>query len=271
VLEYVPGYRYILSGHRENYFISGVTAAQHTVKFQYSVKFDLWPNATRHSLYFAFSQKSLWRLWDFSASSPIVESNYAPEVFYGYYSRIGDLPPQPGRVIPFLDRANVGFEHESNGQDGATSRGWNRINGSIRGGLYLGLDHYIAVTPRGWLPPFGKADNPKITDYLGFGSLSFEYGYDPSDKAWWGGGNLGATVWKAANKDLSRGAIEAWLNWRPAYEGKFVKWWKFTPYLYVQGYFGYGETLLQYDRSVSSIRVGFALEDKVNWVTIVRR
>ncbi|HEY0707485.1 MAG TPA: phospholipase A, partial [Polyangia bacterium] len=133
-LEYVRGLRYILSGHRENYFISGLTSAQHVVKFQYSAKFDLWPNATRHSAYFGFTQKSLWRLWDFDNSSPFDESNYAPEIFYGYYAKIGDIIPQPGTVDWFVEYARAGLEHESNGAEGVRSRSWNRIYATVQGG-----------------------------------------------------------------------------------------------------------------------------------------
>jgi outer membrane phospholipase A len=264
----VPGFRQTLSGHHENYFISGVGSAGHLVKFQYSFKFDLWPNASRHSAYFGFTQKSLWRLWDFSASSPFVESNYAPEVFYGYYTKIGDVVPIPGRVTYFVDFARAGLEHESNGLDGATSRGWNRFYVSTRVGAYVGIDNYVSLTPKAWLPPFGKSDNPDITQYLGYGSLGLEYGYDPATKNWWGGFSVGATAWKGADRDLTRGALEVAGQWRPGYEGKFVEWWKFTPYFYAQWHDGYGETLLQYNQKVNVFRFGLALEDRVNWITL---
>jgi outer membrane phospholipase A len=265
---YVPGFRQILSGHRQNYFISGVSKAQHLVKFQYSIKSDLWPNATRHSAYFGFTQRSLWRLWDFSASSPFVESNYTPEIFYGYYPKVGDVVPAPGRLTYFIDYVRAGLEHESNGLDASASRGWNRVYASARLGAYIGVNHYVSIAPTAWAPPFGASDNPDITEFLGYGSLGLDYGYDPASKRWWGGFSVGATVWKGANSDFHRGALEIAGQWRPGYEGKFVEWWKFTPYFYVQLYDGYGETLSQYNQRVSSVRIGFAIEDRVNWITL---
>jgi outer membrane phospholipase A len=270
-LVYVPGFRVILSGHRDNYFVSGLTGEQHLIKFQYSVKFDLWPNASRHSAYFGFTQKSLWRLWDFSASSPFQESNYAPEVFYGYYMKLGDLIPQPGTTTGFLEFVRVGFEHESNGEDGTQSRSWNRPYATFRAGAYLGSDHYLAFSPRGWWPVLGDGDNETIEQFLGYGSLGIEYGYDPAIKRWYGGGNISVTGWKGWNFDWDKRGVEVAAQWRPAYEGRFVEWWKFTPYIYAQLFHGYGETLLQYNQKTTAFRIGISFEDRVNWVTLPKR
>ena len=267
-LVYVPGFRFILSGHRENYFLSGVSAEQHVVKFQYSAKFDLWPNASRHSAYFGFTQKSLWRLWDFSDSSPFDESNYAPEVFYGFFMKLGDLMPLPGTTTAFLEMARVGFEHESNGERQERSRSWNRIYATTRAGAYFGTDHYLAVSPRVWGPGIGDPDNEDIEEFLGYGTLSVEYGYDPAIRHWYGGGNFGITVWKGWNRDWDRRGIEVSAQWRPGYEGKFVEWWKFTPYLHAQLFHGYGETLLTYNQKTTAFRIGISFEDRVNWVTL---
>jgi outer membrane phospholipase A len=267
-LEYVPGYRYILTGHKENYFISGVTQAQHLVKFQYSVKFDLWPNASRHSAYFAFTQKSLWDLY--RSSSPFLESNYAPEVFYGYYTRIGDLIPRRYAVTPFVDYARAGLEHESNGLDTTDSRSWNRLSGTVRTGAYFGTDHYVVVAPKAWLP-MGISDNRDIAQFLGYGSLTVEYGYDPAVTQWYGGGDVRVTAWKGANLDWNKRGIEVAMQWRPGYEGALLEWWKFTPYFFAQFFTGYGETLLRYNEKFTAFRIGVALEDRVNWVTLPKR
>jgi len=65
-------YRIILTGYKDNYIISGFSAGTE-VKFQFSLKIDLWPNHTNHSVYFGYTQKSLWNLYD--TSSPFVDSN----------------------------------------------------------------------------------------------------------------------------------------------------------------------------------------------------
>jgi len=271
-IEYVPGFRYILSSHQDNYFATTLVGNRQVVKFQFSFKFDLWPNSTPHSVYFGFSQKSLWSLWDFQNSSAFIDSNYAPELFYGYYRKEGEIKPQPGQVTwTWVYTAGVGVLHESNGDGGLASRSWNRVYATARGGAYFGTDHYVTFTPRIWAPPFSVDEyNPDIVDYLGYGTLTAEYGYDPIQRAWWGGGHVGATVSKGGLRGFSRVSVESFLQWRPAYEGRFVAWFKFTPYLYLQVRRGYADTLLTYDKEETAVRFGFALEDRVNWVTVRR-
>jgi phospholipase A1 len=268
-LEYVPGYRAILTGHKENYFIGGFSKATQ-VKFQFSLKYDLWPNASRHSVYFGYTQKSFWRLYD--TSSPFQESNYSPEVFYGYFKRAGDIVPLPGHAVFFIQNARLGFEHESNGVDGTDSRAWNRAYGYARAGVYLGTDNYFTVAPRVWHPvkrgALGLGDNRDILDYLGYGAVTAEYGLDPSDRRWYGGGLLGAAV-RHGTRAGSWG-IEGYAQWRPGYRGSALRWFKFTPYLYAQFFTGYGESLLLYNQKTSALRFGIALEDKVNWKTVVK-
>ena len=269
-IDYRRGWQYILSGHRENYFISGVTS-QHTVKFQFSAKFNLWPNATRHSVYFAFTQKSLWAVWDFANSSPFVESNYSPELFYGYYALYGDIAPEPGRWTYFVDQARAGLEHESNGMGTGRSRGWNRFSATARGGVYFGTDNYLSLALKAWAPPFSLSDNPDITDYLGYGAAALEYGYDPVIRHWYGGGSINVAFQKGWDSDWGRRAIQVTGQWRPAYEGEFLEWWKFTPYIFAQLWTGYGETLLSYNVDTTAFRIGLAFDDRVQWVAAPKR
>jgi outer membrane phospholipase A len=251
---------YILSGHRENYFITGVSAGDRkVVKFQYSVKFDLWPNSSRHSVYFAFTQKSLWALWDFDSSSPFLESNYAPEFFYGYSSRRGDIVPSANQLTWFLDYARAGFEHESNGMDGTRSHGWNRIQGVARGGVYLGTNHYFTLALKAWPLSFSKSENEDITEFVGYGIATLEYGYDPAVKHWYGGGNV-TVSFQQGNQFDSRNALQVTAQWRPGYASG---WWKFTPYAYAQYWSGYGETLDTYNIDTRALRVGISFEDRV--------
>jgi outer membrane phospholipase A len=52
------------------------------------------------------------------------------------------------------------------------------------------------------------------------------------------------------------------LTWRPGYGGAFARIFRFAPYLYVQAFTGQGESLLDYDRTQHSFRVGLALRDQ---------
>lgn len=65
------------------------------------------------SLYFGYTQKSFWQVYDAENSRPFRETNYNPEVFL----RFGG----PNFI------ADLGYEHESNGQSDPMSRSWDRV------------------------------------------------------------------------------------------------------------------------------------------------
>ncbi len=83
----------MLTFHRSNYVLTGFTQATQ-VKFQFSFKYDFWPSTSHHTVYLAYTQKSLWDLYD--KSSPFRESNYAPEIFYAHYHAEHHGQPNPG-------------------------------------------------------------------------------------------------------------------------------------------------------------------------------
>jgi outer membrane phospholipase A len=260
-------YRIILTGYKDNYIISGFSKATE-VKFQFSLKFDLWPNRSRHSVFFGYTQKSLWNLYD--SSSPFVDSNYNPEFFYGYFKRYGDVVWVPGQVTFFVESFRAGVEHESNGRDGLDSRGWNRVYGYVNTGAYFGSDYYATFALKGWLPPFlVDTYNPDIVSYRGYGEGTLVVGYDPVAPKWWGGGHLGANYYHGASNNWSHQGIEAFFQWRPAYDDR-VWFWRFTPFFYAQFFHGYAEYLLAYNQRDTAFRIGVSIEDRVHWVDRAR-
>lgn len=239
----------LLTFYKDNYFLTGFTSAQE-VKFQFSAKFDLWPNRSPHAVYFAFSQKSLWNIYQ--TSQPFLENDYSPEVFYTYFHAPNRYEPRPGCGF-FLER--VGAVHESNGEDGDRSRGWNRVYGETRFACYDAARSYVSASLQVWAPPFGTRDNPHIARYEGYGELSLGVGAD-AGKGWAGDWDLTARMRKGV---IARAAsLELDGRWRPRY-GDF---WRFTPYLYGQIFTGYGETLMTYDRALSAFRVGIGFTDR---------
>ncbi|MCU0684197.1 MAG: phospholipase A, partial [Polyangiaceae bacterium] len=224
----------LLTLHEDNYFITGFSKGTQA-KFQFSFKYELWPNEGPHAVQFAYTQRSLWALYD--TSSPFVETNYAPELFYTYYHR-HERDAAPGCGF-FLERA--GLQHESNGQSEPLSRGWNRLYAETRFGCRdEGSRHLAAVRLRVWAPPIGTADNPAITRYLGYGELGISYGFDARSL---GNLSLSAIGRKGTSRRLALGSLEFDLRWRPAYES-FLSGWRLTPHLYAQAYTGYGEMLV---------------------------
>jgi len=269
----------LLSTHRRNYFITGFTQGTEA-KFQFSVKYDLWPNESPSSLHFGYTQKSLWNIYQ--ASAPFLETNYNPELFYTFaFGALGHAvahapPSSPevegsaaaapaviapeGRARCTASYVRAGVEHESNGLGGAQSRGWNRIYLSGLGACQLSSAAYALLGVKAWGPPFGISDNPDISHYLGSGELSLALG--ASSDAWYGSAEISATARKGWSSSLRVGSIEVDARWRPGY-ATFAERWRFVPYLFGQLFTGYGETLLDYDHPDTTIRVGIGLSGAV--------
>jgi phospholipase A1 len=240
----------LLTFHEPNYFISGFDRDTQ-VKFQFSIKYDLWPNRTQHAVYFFYTQRSFWDLWEVDASSPFTESNYNPGLFYALYAD-DDRMTRPGCGFGSLF---TGVDHESNGESASRSRAWNRVFSRASFTCTGSRAGFLTWTPELWLP-FATGENPDIADYLGYGQLAVRYGTAESHR-WYGALEAGVTGRRGTR---SRGSVLVELAWKPGYRDLTSKW-RFTPYLYAQYFRGYGESLLTYDRDQSSLRAGFGFRD----------
>lgn len=263
------------SAFKPTFLLTGLTAKEHLqAKLQFSVKFNFWPSRSPHSLYFAYTQKSVWAIWDFSHSQPMLESNYNPELFYAYSARLLRSATATSWTCQLLG-VRGGVEHESNGigevqkpPPGArsNSRGWNRLYGYARGGCSLPEGTYATVDLKVWPLVFGAFDDPDITSYLGYGSLGFEVGWDRplgvGARRWIAGLSAGAAT-TVGSLSPFHGGLTAWLQLRPTYGGRTSS--RYLPALYVMLYKGYGETLLRYDVEVTTVYVGLALDDHLIW------
>jgi len=241
----------VLTFHRENYILTGFTR-ETQVKFQFSVKYDLWPNRGQHTVFFGYTQKSLWDLYD--SSSPFRESNYAPELFYAHYHSDRHGPPGPGCGL-FSEQ--LGIEHESNGEEGTSSRSWNRLFGDVQGTCY-GTPLYGSLSLRLWYP-FALKENPRITRTLGYGELRASFGID--DEAAHLNGLVTVALRKGTSRHLGKGSLTVDARWRPTYSRLFGKAWRFAPFVWLQFFDGYGETLGTFDTVSRSLRLGIGLTD----------
>jgi outer membrane phospholipase A len=240
----------LLTFHRTNYFVTGFTDDTQ-VKFQFSFKYDLWPNRSEHNVYFAYTQKSLWDLY--LESSPFRESNYNPQVFYSH-RHAAAARAHPGFT---LVSEQAGFDHESNGEDGDRSRSWNRVFAAGSAACVDGRGRFIGWGVQVWLP-FALRDNDDIIDYAGLGEFHLRAGVMDTER-WWGSGELMLAGRKGTN---THGSLLAELSWRLGYRGAFARAVRFAPFLFVQLFTGQGETLLRYDQTDRSVRVGIALRDR---------
>lgn len=97
---------------------------QQELQFQLSFKFPLYKNLTlfdkSFDFYAAYTNRSFWQSFDDKDSIPFRETNHEPEAWVEWDADID--------ILDFnLHKMMLGVNHQSNGQTGLLSRGWNRI------------------------------------------------------------------------------------------------------------------------------------------------
>ena len=261
--EYNP---YVITPHRQNYILPfshmdnpNQKPYQHAypdnsqpmdkqeVKLQLSLKVPLTYKkllAENDGIYFGFTLKAFWQLYNKDISSPFRETNYRPEL---YYEAPFAYKPWDGTII-----TRVGFEHESNGRTQVLSRSWNRVYvraafAKENWGVYIQpwyripedekVDDGDPTTPA---PPKGD-DNPDIEDYMGHYELGGAYSY----------GKIELTGLSRYNFSEGNGALDIGIS--------FPLWGRLKGF--VQYFNGYGESMIDYNHKVQRIGVGFLLTD----------
>lgn len=214
------------------------------VKFQVSFKTPFWeqPFGENTALFFAYTGQSYWQAYNSDVSSPFRETNHEPEIFAAWATdwKVG------GWQVPLF---TAGVAHQSNGQSGLRSRSWNRIYTEMA----FEKDRWVILFKPWWripekrkedpLQPDGD-DNPDIDDYMGYFELYSAYKWDEQ--------NFGIMLRNNLRSD-NKGAVQ--LDWTFPLddEGKLRG--------YVQYFNGYGESLIDYNRHVNRLGVGFVLTD----------
>jgi phospholipase A1 len=203
------------------------------VKFQFSAKFSLAEGliGDHGDLYFGYTQRSWWQAYNTEASSPFRETNYEPEIFIDFANA--------WNLFGWVNTRNrLALNHQSNGRSAPLSRSWNRVY--LESTLQRG-DWALTLAPH-WRIPESESedDNPDIERYLGYGDirLAKRFSHDQEIAAQWRGnpstGNYGTQLdysWPAFN--CVRG--------------------------HVQYYYGYGESLIDYNHRVHRLSLGFSL------------
>ncbi|PWB70029.1 hypothetical protein C3F09_09615 [candidate division GN15 bacterium] len=226
-----------LSLHKEMFmlpvtFSNEYDGARTEAVFQISAKHRIFNTP----IYFAYTQISFWQAYDRNNSAPFRETDYNPELFW----RTQRLPFYGGEV-----GADIGVEHESNGQKPPLSRSWNLLYGCP---YYYRPNFLLYLKFRYRFPEDAKTsptdavgdDNPDITDYMGYSDLHLYYRF-----AWHHGihlmirGNL-STGYGGVVFDYSIPVPKSELSC-------------FT----IRFSHGYGESLVDYKRSLT--RVGFGI------------
>ena len=195
---------------------------QAETKFQFSVKkvlFESWN--------FGYTQTAWWQMY--AESAPFRELNYAPELFVSF----------PFSGFGWLKSMSVGFMHQSNGKDGADSRSWNRVYANA-------VFHHkrFVFLPRLWyiVPESSLDENKDIRKYLGNFDAKIAYL----------GRDTFAYILLRNNLNFkhNKGAVELNAGFDLFDNGVF---W------FVQYFNGYGESLIDYQRYINKLGIGFVV------------
>lgn len=208
------------------------------LKLQVSVKTKVAEDLfdTNADLWFGYTQQSHWQVYNADNSRPFRATDYEPEIFL----------TQPVKAdLPFGGRLRMlgaGAVHHSNGQSDPLSRSWNRVY--LMGGAEWGK---LSVVPRLWArintnTDSEPDDNSDITDYLGYGDVTFLYDFENKQ-------TLGGTL--RYNPKTNKGALQ--LDYIHPISNNING--------YIQLFHGYGESIIDYNHEGTAIGIGVVLND----------
>lgn len=190
-------------------------------------------------LWLAYTQRSLWQLWNAQESAPFRSSDYQPEAIYV-------IPvPESMRPLPFgwqWRMVQAGVAHQSNGQAVPLSRSWNRVY--VGAGFERGEFGVEWRVHRRIDESRTDDDNPDLTNFIGRGEVR---------ATWLPGLATAALTWRTNLRALDRGSLQ--LDWTypvDSDEPSGLRW-------YIQMFTGYGETLLDYNHRQTTLGLGLSL------------
>ena len=206
------------------------------VKFQISFRVPLNRNffVKNSHLWFAYTQLSLWQLYNKDDSAPFRESNYEPELIWTFLvnESFGDLK---------LTHLAVALNHQSNGRSEPLSRSWNRIYVTS----IFAYENWVFNFRPWYRIPENESDddNPDIEDYMG--NFDFRVGYKKEDS------QVSAMFRSSLEGDDSHSYYE--LGYSYSINRKFRG--------YIQFINGYGESLIDYNYRNKRLSIGIMLND----------
>ncbi|MDD3763849.1 MAG: phospholipase A [Nevskiales bacterium] len=230
-----------LSFHKPMFFAPATWSPQYEgqkteVIFQISLKQRL----LNRNLFFGYTQKSFWQLYDGGNSRPFRETNYNPELFYRFKPQWNDAPG-----LGF----DLGVDHQSNGKDLPESRSWNRIIGAAyyetdRQLVHLRLWYRLPENEDRAADDPARDDNPDIHAYIGYGELRLQ-------RKFFGDAKHVGSLMLRGNPASGRGAVELVYSAPAPFSGDaFMMFYVWN---------GYGESLIDYNRSVTRVGIGLML------------
>lgn len=211
--------------------------AQFQISLKVPLVLDLFGG--RMDIYGAYTNRSFWQMYNREYSEPFRETNHEPEVWVQFNN--------DWQVFGLTNALNAfGFVHQSNGQAGLQSRSWNRVFVNF---IFEKDDFVLSFKPWLWVSrDKSESDNPDITDFLGHGEFR---------AAWQRNGHIVSMMLRnQLESGFEKGAVE--LGWSiPVFNYPYLK-------AYMQYFYGYGESLIDYNRKVNRIGVGISITDWID-------
>ena len=203
------------------------------VKFQFSAKVNLIEGlfGDTGDLYFAYTQRSWWQAFNTDSSSPFRETNYEPELFMNF--------DNAWRALGWTNvRNRVALNHLSNGRSDPLSRSWNRVYVES---IFQRGDWAFSLAPH-WRIPESKSedDNPDIERYMGYGDITLARRLGNSELS---------LLWRG-NPSAGNMGTQLDYSW-PIFDSNIRA--------HVQYYYGYGESMVDYDHRNHRLSLGFSL------------
>lgn len=207
------------------------------MQFQLSFKFPLAKNVIYDTfdIYAAYTNRSFWQFFDDKDSIPFRETNHEPEIWAEFHANLDFFDFNLHKVM-------IGLNHQSNGQSGTLSRGWNRL---FVQGLLQRPEGYLSFKTWQRFEEQDEFDNS--FDYAKYlGDYEIELGYQFKKHT------LGVTL---RNRYLLNQYGSAQLDYTYPLTKKIKG--------YVQWFHGYGDSLIDLDYHSNKIGIGIVLADRI--------
>lgn len=222
---------------KDNYFTGGTTigskptSTNSDVKFQLSIAQRLTKSKLPFDtyLFLQYTQKAFWNV--FQKSFPMKDLNYNPGIGLGHLIVYHNK---------YIGKGYLMFEHESNGRDSTASRSWNKVTL----GAAIALTRNWEVQFKTWIPIVDGKYNKDLLKYNGIFQMAANYRTD--------------------NRRFNCGLIltkrKTWTSFNTQVELSYKFNNNENQYFFLQYYNGYGESLLEYNKFKSMLRVGFVIK-----------
>lgn len=212
-------------------------------QFQISLKLPLYKNllGSGGDLFSAYTQNSYWQVYDNTKSAPFRETNHQPEIFLEFTQ-----DKKLNETIT-LTNTQIALIHQSNGKSLPHSRSWNRAQLQ----MVFDYDNFFDFGFTLWhrfdeqskpTPESSKGDdNPDLEDFIGRQKYFFELHYKKYDLRISHQNDI-------THYNFHKGNIKTEFFF-PSFNKNF-KW-------YLNHFYGYGESLIDYNVKVN--KIGFGL------------